>query len=181
MDAPTVWPTLQTVSPTAVLDLPGIARAAIAFVLILVVGAAILWRYGGVVDRSIEASIDRPLSSMGYGVAAHATILFFGVYAASQLGQLPVSGPSLGALGIWAGVILLLVVGALGFTVVGTAVVELKGDRHRWRGLLVGALLAGAAGLVEPVIGVVIWVVAVSTGIGGPVRTWFHASEDVSE
>lgn len=169
---------LQLVDTSLVLDLPGLVRAGAAFALVLATGAVILWRYDGVVDRSIDASIDRPLASLGYGVAAHLAIAFFGAYAASQFAQLTVSGRSLAGVGIYLGVALLGVVAALGFTVVGVAVVETRWGRQRWHGLVLGAVVAGLAGLADPVVGGLVWLVVVSTGIGGPVRVWFHAAED---
>lgn len=180
MDGVTPWTVPQSVPPTAVFDLPGSVRGVVAFAVVLLLGTTILWRFDGVVDRSIDATAARPLSALGYGVAAHVTILFFGVYAASQFGQLPGAGRSLGAVGLWLGMGLLLVVAGLGFTVVGSAIVELRGERRRRYGLLMGALTAGVLALVDPVIGIVMWVVVVSMGIGGPVRTWFLASEDVN-
>lgn len=169
---------LQLTDPTRLLDLPGPARGLIAFVVVLSLGGAFLWRYSGVVERSIAASTDRPLTSLGYGIAAHATLLFGAVYMASQLGVLTISGRSLGPLGAWIGLVLLAGAAGLGFTVVGSAVVEFGWDRPRWNGLVLGAAIAGAAGVVDPLIGGLIWLVVVSTGIGGPVRAWFHASED---
>lgn len=169
----------QTVDPTAVLDLPGLVRGAAAFGVVLVLGAGLLWRFNGLVDRSISASMDRPLSSLGYGIAAHATIAFFGAYAASQLGQLSVSGRTLGGVGVWVAIVLLAVVAAVGFTVVGVAVVEVGLERRREFGIVLGAVLAGGAAVVEPLFGGLVWLVVVSTGIGGSVRVWFHAAEDV--
>lgn len=171
---------LQLADPSTLLDLPGQVRGPIAFAAVLAFGATVLWRFDGVVDRSINASIDRPLSSLAYGIGAHATLVFAGVYITSQFSQLTLSGRSLGVLGIWLGLVLLAFTAGLGFTVVGSAVVELGWDRPRWQGLVVGALIAGLAGFVEPVAGGLIWLVTVSTGIGGPVRSWIHASEDVS-
>lgn len=170
---------LQSVDPGLVLDLPGVVRASVAFAIVLVLGSVILWRFGGLVDRSIDAAIDRPLSALGYGVAAHLTIVFFGAYAASQLGQLTLSGRSLWVVGIWLGLAVLAGVAALGFTVVGAAIVEYGLDRRRWHGLVIGAVLAGFAALADPLIGGLVWLVVVSTGIGGHVRVWFHAADDV--
>lgn len=170
---------LQTTGPNSLFDLPGSVRGLLAFVLVLVVGAGILWRYGGLVERTIDASIHRPLSSLGYGIAAHLTIVFFGLYAVNQLGQITVSGRSAAEVGLWAGVGVLVAVAALGFTVVGAAVVEIRWGHRRWYGLLLGACVAGVAGLVDPLVGGLLWLVVVSTGVGGPVRKWFHAAEDV--
>lgn len=170
---------LQASDPTAMLDVPGSVRGPAAFVVVLGLGAVLLWRYEPLVERSIEASIERPLSSLGYGVAAHLTFIFFSVYAASQLGQVGPSGRAVAGAGIWAGLAVLAVVAALGFTVVGAAVIEFGWGSRRWYGLLLGAAIAGLAGLADPVLGVIVWTVVVSTGIGGPVRNWFHAAEDV--
>lgn len=169
---------LQTADPTAFLELPGTVRGPIVFVTILVLGTIALVRYGEVVDRSLDSSMDRPLTSLGYGVAAHATLIFAGAYVTSQLAQLRLSGQSLGRVGIWFGILLLAGVAALGFTVVGLAVVEIGLERPRWQGLVAGAVLAGAAGALDPFVGGLVWLVVVSTGIGGPVRSWVWAAED---
>ena len=168
---------LQVAGPSALMDLPGVLRAPVAFSVVLVLGAGLVWRYGGVIDRSIDASIDRPLASMGYGVAAHLAIGFFGVYAASQVGR--ATGQSLGAAGLWLGVAVFATVAAMGFTVVGSAIVSVRGDGGPWHGLVVGAAIAGTAALFGSVVGGLVWVVVVSMGIGGFVRRWFHASEGV--
>ena len=170
---------LQTASPGIVLDLPGLIRAVLAFAVIMVFGTVFLLRYGDLVERSIEASIDQPLSSLGYGLAAHFSIVFLGAYTASQLGQLSVSGRSLGSLGLWVGMFVLAAIAALGFTVVGTAAIGLRWDRDQWHGLVVGAILAGVVVLADPLLAAFGWLVVVSTGIGGPVRYWFHAADDM--
>lgn len=169
----------QASDPTTVFDLPGHARGPAAFVVVLCLGSMLLWRFGPLVERSLDASLERPLSSLAYGIAAHLTILFFSVYAASQLGRVAPSGSVVAGVGLWAGTVLLAIAAALGFTVVGAAVLEFTWEPRRWYGLLVGAAMAGLAGLVEPVFGVVVWTLVVSTGIGGSVRTWFNAAEDV--
>lgn len=176
---PLVMPTpLQLAELVSVLDLPGFFRAPLAFGLVLMFGAGLLWRYDGLVDRAVDASIDRPLSSLGYGVAAHLAIAFLGVYAASQLARVTLSGYSLAGVGLGAAVLILAVVAALGFTVVGTAFVSVRWGPSRWQGLLVGALAAAVVALADPLFAALVWLVVVSTGIGGPVRTWFHAAED---
>lgn len=169
---------LQPMNPRVIVDLPGVFRAPVAFLVVLLFGAALLWRYDEIVERSIEPAIDRPLSSMGYGIATHFTIVFFGVYAASQLSQLSVAGRILPDIGIWIGVFLLGLIAAIGFTVIGTAAIEIGWEHHQWYGLLVGATLAGLAALVDPLVGGLVWIVIVSTGIGGRVRVWLHAAED---
>lgn len=174
------WVLLQMLDPSALVGLPAWVRASTVFVVVLVVGGAFLWRHDGIVERSIRASIDRPLASLGYGVAAHLTIVFFSVYLASQLGRIAPSGWSLSLMGTWLGVIVLAVIGGLGFTVVGEAIVELRWGRQRVYGLLLGAVMAALAALSDPLLGGILWLIVVSMGIGGPVRSWFHAAEDVS-
>ncbi len=170
---------LQLADLSALLDLPGLVRGPAAFGVILLFGAAIRWRYAGMVDRAIDASAAKPVSSLGYGVAAHLTIVFFSFYSASQLAQLTVSGWSLAGVGVLAGMGVLAAVSALGFTVVGTAALSTRWDVGPWHGLLAGAAAAGVVALADPLLAAMLWVILVSTGIGGPVRRWFHAADDL--
>lgn len=163
--------------PTAVFDLPGPVRGTAAFVLVLLLGGLLLRRFEPFLERSVEASMDRPLASVGYGVAAHAVIAFGGVYLANQLTQVPTGGWNAGAVGIAAGMLLVLLAAALGFTVVGSTVAGLWLEGRRWAGPVVGALFAGVAAALDPPIGWLLWFVVVSMGIGGPARKWLHASE----
>lgn len=167
---------LQAVDPAALTGLSGPVRGAAVFVAVLVLGAGLTWRRGALVERSIAESTDRPLSAMGYGVAAHGVIAFGGVYLATRLTEVEAGGWNAGALGAAGGVLALLLAGALGFTVVGSVLADLGGRGGRWAGAVVGAAIAGGAAAVEPLVGVVVWFVVVSTGIGGPVRAWVHAS-----
>lgn len=167
---------LQAGDLATVTDASGVVRASVAFVLVLVLGGAFLWRFGPFVERSIDASMDRPLRSTAYGVAAHLVVVFGGVLLASKLSQYPVFGVNPAALGLALGLFLLLLVGSLGFTVVGSTVVELGGQPSRWVGLVVGALIAGGIAVVTPTVAWVAWLVVVSMGVGGAVRKWVHAS-----
>lgn len=167
----------QTVGVSTVLDAPGAVRGVGAFVLVSILGAALLWRYEPLVERSTTASMARPLSSLVYGVAAHAVIAFGWVYLTNQLADLEAFGWNAGSIGVLVGLFVVLLVAALGFTVVGTTVVEFAWEPSRWRGLLVGALVAGVAGFVGSLAGATLWFVVVSMGIGGPARNWLHADE----
>lgn len=169
---------LQAGVPTAMVDLPVLLRGVAAFALVLLLGAGFLWRYEALVERTIRSSTARPLSSLGYGFAGHLAVLFFSFYAISQLRQITVSGFTLDGLGLLVGGVVLALFAALGFTVVGVAVVELRWGRRPWYGLLLGAFAAGLAGIADPLVGGLVWLVIVSTGIGGPVRDWFNAVED---
>ena len=168
---------LQAVDLTTALDLPGPVRGVAAFAAVLLLGVVVAWRFGPFLDRSIDASLERPLASLGYGVAANAVVAFGGVYLASQLAQVRAAGGSGAVVGFALGLLLVLLASALGFTVVGSTVVELWRGERTWAGPVVGAALAGGTAAVDPLVGGIAWFVLVSIGIGGPARRWLHASE----
>ena len=168
---------MQAVGLSAIVDAPGPTRAVVAFVGVLAAGGLLLWRVDPFVDRAIETSMARPLSSLAYGVAANAVIAFGAVYLTNQLAQLEAFGQSVGVVGVLAGLIVVLLAGALGLTVVGATAVELAWYRSHRAGLLLGAVVAGVAGLLEPLVGGLLLFVLVSMGIGGPARAWLHADE----
>ena len=91
---------LQLTDPTSLLELSGLVRGAIAFGVVLALAAFLLWQFEGFVDRSLDRSMARPLRSLGYGIAAHATLAFAGVYVTSQLARIEFFGLSVGALGV---------------------------------------------------------------------------------
>lgn len=169
-------PPTAAVGGSAIVDVPGPVRGAVAFVLVFLLGAALVRRFGPFLDRSVDASMERPLASLGYGAAAHAVIAFAGVYLADQLAGVPTAEWNAGVVGVVAGLLVVLLASALGFTVVGSAAAALWLDGRPWTGPLVGAALAGGSAAVEPLVGGLVWFVVVSTGIGGAVRRWIHAS-----
>lgn len=168
---------LQAAELSVVLDAPGPVRGLAAFASVAVLGGMLLWRSEPFVERSIDASMDRPLSSLVYGVAAHAVIAFGGVYLINQLTSLEAFGMNAGAVGVLAGLLVVLLAAALGFTVVGSTAVEFAWGKSYWYGLVVGALVAGVAGFLGSISGATLWFVIVSMGIGGPARNWLHADE----
>lgn len=167
---------MQAGDPAVLSEVSGAVRGSLAFSVVLVFGGALAWRFEPFLERSIDSSRAKPLRSLLYGVAAHAAIAFAGVYLASRLAQIRVSGWNAGAVGALVGLLLFFLAAALGFTVVGVTVVELGWEPRRWAGVVVGALIAGAVAVIDPLVGGAAWFVLVSMGIGGPVRTWFHAS-----
>lgn len=166
------------VDPSVVADTPWL-RSAIAFVLVVPIGAAILSRYSGLVDRSVDTSIGSPLVSVIYGVLTHLGILFVGGVLSTQLANagLGETALTLGTTVVFGAVYLTLA--GLGFAVVGAWLVDRRGAGPRWQGL--GAVAAvGAAGWLFPgLVGALVWVVLVSVGIGGPARKWIHAEQSV--
>lgn len=170
------WLALQTVDPIAILDASRAARASAAVALVLVVGGVLVWRFEPFVDRSVDAAMARPLRSTAYGVAVHAVVAFGGVLLSSNFAQLPIDGRNTAVLGPLLGLVVLLVAGGWGFTVVGASILERWGASNQWAGLLVGAIIAGGITVVDPAVAVVGWLLVVSIGIGEPVRTWLHGS-----
>lgn len=164
------WPALQVMN---FYDLSTPVRMTVAALLVGLLGSGILWRYESVVDRSIEASISRPLSALAYGVGAHAVLAFAGMYLGYLIGYAGFPAANSGRLGLQIG---LLISGSLGFLVVGAAIVGSLGERHLWSGVVVGALLAGVSVAIGSLWGAFVWVMLVSMGIGGVVRNWTHDS-----
>jgi hypothetical protein len=167
---------LQAVDLTALSEMSGAVRAVVAFLLVLLLGGTLLWRFEPFVERSVDASMAQPLRSTAYGVAAHVVVVFAGVLLASKLAQYPIAGWNPAGVGLVLGLLVLVLVGSLGFTVVGSTVVELGGQPSRWVGLVVGACLAGGIAVVTPTVAWVAWLVVGSVGIGGAVRRWVNAS-----
>jgi hypothetical protein len=163
--------------PTVLADAPVALRAAVAFVLILLFGAVVLSLREGVVHRAVDASLERPLLSMGYGVVAQGVLVFLGAYGYGQLLRFGSIGSVVGAAGLWVTIAGALALSALGLAVVGAAATEAAGKRQPWPGLAIGAGVGAAAWLV-PSIGLALlaWVLVVAAGIGGSTRMWFHSS-----
>lgn len=169
-------PTVRAVGLRTVADAWWPLRAVAAFLVVLALGGLLVRRYGPLLNRSIDASRDRPLSSLGYGLAAHAVVAFAAVYLADKFGKWAVFGGVGALVGPLVGVLVALVAAAVGFTVVGTSIVELRGDRHLGAGLVLGSALAGAIVAMASLASAFVWFVVVSMGIGGAVRRWLHAS-----
>lgn len=169
---------LQAGALGSILNAPGALRAIGAAVAVLVLGGALLWRSRGFVRRATRAASSEPLRGLAYGVAAHLVIVFAGVYLASRLSGYQAVGLNGSTLGLLVGVLLMLGVAALGFTVVGGTVADLAWDGDPWSGLVVGALVAGVVAALDTTVGPVVWLVVVSLGIGGAVERWLHASMD---
>jgi O-antigen ligase len=164
----------STRDPLVLVETPSV-RAAGSFLLLLLFGTGVLYRYDGLADRSLDATLERPALSIVYGVMAHLMVWFAAVSFLSQVSRVGV-GQRAASLAIVAAVgLVFLTLGALGFLVVGTWLTALRGERRPWNGLVVGAAIAALGLLVlPPVGGAVVWSVVVSVGIGGLVRTWVH-------
>lgn len=170
----------EGVEMVSIVDQPGWIRGVLAFALVLVLGTIVTLRFDDIIEDSIEASITRPAAALGYGIAAHLTIVFIGLYLTNQLRYISFSGASAAVVGPLVGIALLVVIGSVGFTVTGTAIAETLWNGERYHGVLLGAAMAGIAAFLDPLLGALVWVVTVSLAVGGPIRHWVHASRDVT-
>jgi hypothetical protein len=168
----------QSLDPSAVVDAPPSVRAVVSFVLVLLFGGALLVRYEGFVQQSVDSSKERLLMSVVYGAVAYGLVGFACVYAYSQLARLGIGGAVLTTVAVAVAGVVLLTLAGLGFVVVGTLLTELGGPRQPWTGLVVGASISAVAWFALPLAaGVVAWFAVTAVGIGGPTRKWVHASE----
>jgi hypothetical protein len=160
---------------TVVASDPG--RAVASFLLVLSVAAAVRYGRAGLLDRAVDATLERPLTAPLYGVAASALGWLLVAYV---FGQALRVGGAVGRVAVVLGVGVALAAAGFGFAVVGAAVTTVLGDRRPWIGTLVGAgisvvVLLGLPGRV----GLVGWVALAATGLGGTARRWLHASQSV--
>lgn len=169
--------TMRLLDPTVLVDAPVAFRVVGVFVLTVLFGGTILTLSAGVVDRAADASMERPLLSVVYGVLAQGVLLILGSYAYSQLLRLGFVGPTVGVVGLWVGILGVLALSGLGLAVVGAAVTETASTRQLWPGLAIGAAIGAAAWFVPSfVLALLVWLLVVSFGIGGPMREWIHDS-----
>ena len=170
--APLQWGT----DPTAIVASdPG--RAVASFLLVLVVAAAVRYRRAGLLDRAVDATLERPLTAPLYGVAASALGWLVVAYAFGQALRI---GGAVGQAGVVLGVGAALCAAGFGFVVVGATLMTVVGDRRPWAGSLVGAGLGALVLVALPrPVGLVVWVFVAATGLGGVARRWLHASASV--
>jgi hypothetical protein len=174
------------VDPAAVAETSRPVRAVGSFAAVSLLGGVAVYLYGGFVDRAVDSSTGQPLHALVYGVVLHGVVGLGAVYAFTQLlsaaraagggggGQLPVTVAATAAVVVWAAV------AAVGLTVVGTALVEQSGrdDRPEF-GVLLGAAVAAVVWIALPFVpALLVLVVVVSFGIGGPTKQWVHASRE---
>lgn len=163
------------VDPWALAEATSLQRAAASFALVVLSGGAALALFSDLVDRSTDASMARPVRSVGYGVAAHLALGFVGLYLVSQVARLV---PGMGGLGVVAVGVLFLSLAGLGFAVVGSAATALVDGGGPWHGLVAVAATVAVAWFLLPVeAGLVAWVALASAGVGGPTRAWLRASQ----
>lgn len=166
----------QSVDPVAAFRSSAPVRVVVAFLLVLLVGGLLLSRDEAFVDRAVDASMANPLVSLVYGVFAQGGIVFLGGYVWSQIARIGSAGALAGRVGAAFVLLFSLALAGLGLTVVGAGITEAAGDRQLWPGLAIGATLGAAAWLAPTLAsGLVVWVLLVGLGVGGPTRNWIHS------
>lgn len=166
----------QSVDPIAAFRSSAPVRVVVAFLLVLLVGGLLLSRDEAFVDRAVDASMANPLVSVVYGVFAQGGIVFLGGYVWSQIARIGSAGALAGRVGAAFVFLFSLALAGLGLTVVGAGITEAAGDRQLWPGLAIGATIGAAAWLAPTLAsGLVVWVLLVGLGVGGPTRNWIHS------
>jgi hypothetical protein len=170
----------QSIGPSIIAETSVVVRSAIAVFVVLVFGGIVLRRREAFVRHAIDELVARPAVAVLYGLVAYVVILVVGAYVISQVGRLPGAGATVaGAAAVVLGTAVVLLTG-VGFVVVGTVLVEVRGRRDLEAGLLVGATLSGLAWAVLPPVGAaVVWILVGAFGIGGAARDWFRPGVDV--
>lgn len=167
----------RAIEPSTVASVSPLVRVAGSFVLVLLFGGVLVSLAEEEVDHAVDISMASPLKSTAYGVVAQVVVVFFGFYAVSQLAR--IGGQAVDIATVTVGVLLLSLAG-FGFTVVGTWLTDLAGERRPWYGAVVGAAVSGAVWLIPSfAVAAIVWVLVAAVGIGGPTGEWLHAAEDV--
>lgn len=166
---------LQSLDPSVVLGEPGPERATALFVLTVLCGGFVLYRYGGRMDDAVDASTAHPLYSLLYGFIGFVIGLTLAALAATQLigysgGNTVASVAGVAIVGVVAGTL-----GGAGFAVVGVWLSESLGVGDQWIGLVTVAAGMALPWAVLPVVAAAaIWIVPAAAGIGGTTRLWIH-------
>lgn len=153
----------------------GPIRAVAVVLAVFLLGLGLLWWDESFIDRSVDAATARPIESLAYGIATHVAIALAGVLLTAKLGRLTLGGFFFGWLGVLVGVGLIVGTATVGFAVVGTVALGVFTDVDSRVGVVLGAIIAGAVTLLDPLLGVATWLLVVSAGIGGFARKWMTA------
>jgi hypothetical protein len=168
-------PVLQSTDPLAVLDVSPLVRAVASFLVVLLVGGVIIFQYGGRLDAAVDATSDRPVSSVLYGVVAIGVAVFLVGYAFSQLTTLGATTLVFTLSVVVLGGIL-SALGGFGFVVVGLWVTRLLDAGDPWVGVVTAGTVGALAWFLLPaLVALVVWFGIAAVGIGGPARVWMHA------
>lgn len=166
---------LQAVDPATLLDAPASVRAAVVFLLTVLFGGGVIYRYGSRLNWAVDASAENPLSSTLYGIMAFGVVTFMSGYGLSQFLRIGFATTAMFFVTIAIFAVIILSLSGLGFVIVGCWLTQLVGARDPWLGLVgVGAAGAVVWLLLPVVVGGAVWFIITAVGIGGPARLWLH-------
>lgn len=156
-------------------------QALASFLLVLCVAAVARSRRPALLERAVDATLQRPLRAPLYGVAVAVVGAVVAAYAVKQMGRLG-GGVGLATAAAAVGVGGAIVAGGFGFVVVGAGMATVLGARRPWTGPLLGAGVSAIVLVALPIpVGTVVWALVAATGLGGSARRWVHASKSVEK
>lgn len=150
-------------------------QSVLSFVVVLLVGAALLrWR-GPTVDRAVDHTAEGSPVAVVYGVVALALLLIVVAYGLSQLAQLGAAGTVLRTVGEVVGAAALVTLSSFGYLVLGVYLTEVEGARRPLLGALVGAVLSALPWLVLSTLpALAAWALVSAVGLGSPARHYLR-------
>ncbi|MXR19683.1 hypothetical protein [Halobacterium bonnevillei] len=171
----------QSVDPSVVVDVPAVVRAAVAALVVGVVGVGFLTWRRETVDSAVGDTIDRPKVAIVYGLVAFAIVAFVALFVNNVLVQAGLLTTPLALLIVAIPAIGAAVVGGLGFLVVGTLLTGLNGPHRPRQGVLFAAILSALCWVAVPLlVSFIAWVLVAAFGVGGTTRTWVHSERTVA-
>lgn len=171
----------QSVDPSVVVGAPAVVRAAIAALIVGVVGVGFLTWRRETIDSAVGDTIDRPKVAVAYGLVAFGIVAFVALFANNVLVQAGLLTTPLALLIVAIPAIGVAVVGGLGFLVVGTLLTGLNGPHRPRQGVLFAAILSALCWVAGPLlVSFVVWMLVAAFGVGGTTRTWVHSERTVA-
>jgi hypothetical protein len=172
--------TPMQIDPAAIVDSSRPVRAAVSFLVVILIGGALQARLGGLLDRAVDDVVDRPRVAVIYGVVAYGTLAFVGFYLNNVLVQAGLLDSPLAFVALILVVVGVLVLSSFGFLVIGTVATSLRTDGLPWQALVLGGGVSAVPWLVLPfTVSAIVWLAVAAFGVGGRTRTWVHASRAV--
>lgn len=168
-----------TFDPSVLIESPGPERAAVLFVLSVLFGGFVLYRYGGRMDDAVDASRSKPLKSLLYGFVGFVIGVVIAVFAATQMigfsgGNAVVSILAVAIIGVVASTL-----SGAGFAVVGAWLSGNLGVGDQWTGLVTVSAGVALPWAVLPIVAAApLWIATAAAGIGGTTRLWIHQDSE---
>lgn len=173
--------TAQSFDPSTFASAGGGLRALASVAVVGLVGAAVLLTRGSAVERGVEATAERPLVGVVYGMLAYVLVLVVALFANDVLTRVGLAGTPLGYVAVAVLVGGLAGVVGVGYLLAGALLTDVLAGWRPWQGLALGAALSGLAWLALPTTAAIAaWVFVPAVGIGGPMRSWVHRERTVA-